>query len=86
METIQEMTLVGYYHFASKDKTKHFYVVQALSSKNDVSNSNYRSTICDIFVSEEMYNSILNREIGTLINVQVEPNLSTGKINFKICL
>lgn len=86
METVQEMNFIGYYHFASKDKTKHYYVVQALSTTKDVSNGNYKTNIVDIFVSEEMYNIILEKEIGTPINVQIIPNLSTGKFSFKILL
>lgn len=86
MESMQEMSLIGYYHFSSKDKTKHYYVVQALTSTNDVSQGNYKSNIVDIFVSEEIYNVILEKEIGTLLKVQMIPNLSTGKISFKVCL
>lgn len=86
MESMQEMSLIGYYHFSSKDKTKHYYVVQALTSTNDVSQGNYKSNIVDIFVSEEIYNVILEKEIGTLLKVQMIPNLSTGKFSFKICL
>lgn len=86
MENVQEMSLIGYYHFSSKDKTKHYYVVQALTSTNDVSQGNYKSNIIDIFVSEEIYNIILEKEIGALLNVQMIPNLSTGKFSFKICL
>ena len=86
METVQEMSLIGYYHFDSKDKTKHYYVVQALSTTNDVSHGTCKSSIVDVFVSEEMYNIILEKEIGTSINVQIIPNLSTGKFSFKICL
>lgn len=86
MENVQEMTLVGFYDFFSKDKQNHYYVVQALSSTNDVSKGTCKSVIVDVFVSEEIYNSILNREIGTYINVQITPNLSTGKLSFKVCL
>ena len=86
METMQEMSLIGYYHFSSKDKTKHYYVVQALSSTNDVSNGIYKANVVDIFVSEEMYKTIIEKEIGTSLNVQMIPNLSTGKLSFKICL
>lgn len=86
METIQEMSLIGYYHFASKDKTKHYYVVQALSTTRDVSTGNFKSHIVDVFVSEDIYNAILEKEIGTPLNVQITPNLSTGKLSFKICL
>lgn len=86
METMQEMSLIGHYYFPSKDKTKHYYVVQALSSTRDVSAGNFKSHIVDVFVSEDIYNAILEKEIGTLLNVQITPNLSTGKLSFKICL
>lgn len=86
METLQDMTLIGYYHFASKDKTKHYYVIQAMSNTNDISNGNFRANIVDIFVTGEMYNTIIQKEIGTVLSVQITPNLSTGKLSFKICL
>ena len=86
MENVQDMTLIGFYHFSSKDKTKHYYVVQALTNEVNVSNSTNKATVIDIFVSDEIYNSILNKEIGEPIKVQMTPNLSTGKIGFKICL
>ena len=83
---VQEMTLVGFYHFLSKDKTKHYYVVQALSTTNDISNGINKVSLVDVFVSEEIYNSIMNKEIGEPIKVQITPNLSTGKLSFRICL
>lgn len=86
MENVQDMTLIGFYHFSSKDKTKHYYVVQALTNELNVSNSTNKATVIDIFVSDEIYNSILNKEIGEPIKVQMTPNLSTGKIGFKLCL
>ena len=48
----QEMTLVGFYHFASKDKTRHYYVVQALTNKIDDTNEINRAFVVDVFVSE----------------------------------
>lgn len=86
MENVQEMSLVGFYHFASKDKTKHYFVVQAMTNKIEEGKAINRATIIDVFVSEEMYNSIINKEVGELIKVQMTPNLSTGKLSFKICL
>ena len=86
MENVQDMTLVGFYHFSSKDKTKHYYVVQALTNEIDLSKSTNRASVVDVFVSEEIYNSIMNKEIGESIKVQMIPNLSTGKLSFKICL
>lgn len=83
---VQEMTLVGFYHFASKDKTKHYYVVQALSNQIEEGKAINRASVVDVFVSEEIYNSIVNKEIGDIINVQITPNLSTGKLSFRICL
>ena len=86
MGTTQDMSLIGYYHFSSKDKTKHYYVIQLLSVENDVSKGTYRAYPIDIFVSEEIYNTILEKEIGTVLTVQITPNLSTGKLSYKICL
>lgn len=86
MENVQEMTLIGFYHFSSKDKTKHYYVVQALFNELNVSNSTNKASVVDVFVSEEIYNSIMNKEIGEPIKVQMIPNLSTGKLSFRISL
>lgn len=86
MENVQEMTLVGFYHFASKDKTKHYYVVQALSNQVEDGKAINKASVVDVFVSEDIYNSIINKDIGEILNVQIIPNLSTGKLSFKICL
>lgn len=86
MENVQEMPLVGFYHFSSKDKTKHYYIVQAMSYQVEEDIAVNKATVIDVFTSEEIYNSIINKEIGELIKVQMTPNLSTGKLSFKICL
>lgn len=86
MENVQEMPLVGFYHFSSKDKTKHYYVVQVMAYQIEEGKAIRKSTIVDVFTSEEIYNSIINKEFGELIKVQMTPYLSTGKLSFKICL
>jgi len=86
MENVQQMTLVGFYHFASKDKTKHYYVIQAMLNQIEEGKAINRASVIDVFVSEEIYNSIINRDLGTTINVQITPNLSTSKLSYKICL
>lgn len=86
MENVQEMSLVGFYHFSSKDKTKHYYVVQALSNQIEEGKAINKAFVVDVFVSEDIYNSIINKDIGEVIKVQITPNLSTGKLSYKICL
>ena len=44
-EQTQEMILVGYHHFYSKDKTKEFLVVQCLFNEDNRERNNFRGTM-----------------------------------------
>lgn len=85
MEQSQDMILVGYHSFNSKDKTQKFYVVQCLYSEKNVSNGDLRGTMINIFVDFETYNKIkVGYDIGSSLKVEVSANLSTNKIYYKI--
>lgn len=84
MENIVEMSLVGNNKFTSKDKTKIYFVIQALYNEIDISKQINKATLINIFVSEELYNTLAGVDIGTVLKVQVVPNLSTGKVSYKI--
>lgn len=84
---IQEMTLVGYYHFSSKDKQNHYFVVQCLFSENDLSKNIMRGTMLNIYVDDLTYSKITEDfNIGNSIKVEVRPNINTGKVSYKIVL
>lgn len=84
MENVIEMILVGNNKFSSKDKTTNYFVIQALYNEADVSKQTNKATLINIFVTEELYNSLAGADIGTALKVQVIPNLSTGKVFYKI--
>ena len=84
MENLVEMILVGNNKFSSKDKTSNYFVIQALYNEADISKQTNKATLINIFVNEDLYNSLSGADIGTILKVQVIPNLSTGKVSYKI--
>ena len=67
----QEMILVGYHHFNSKDKKQIYYVVQCLYNEDDRTRGNLKGTMINIFVEDEVYQKICKLEIGTVLKVEV---------------
>lgn len=86
MNETKKMSLVGFYDFSSKDKTKHFYVVQALFSEIDKSNSSVKSSIINIFTDEKSYNILSRMNIGEFIDVSIRLDVSSGKVFYSIIL
>ena len=82
----QEMVLVGYHHFNSKDKKQIYYVVQCLYNEDDRSRGNLKGTMINIFVEDEIYQKICQLDIGTTLKVNVKPNLSSGKIYYEVVI
>ena len=83
---VQEMTLIGYHHFNSKDKKQIYYVVQCLYSENDISRGNLKGTMINIFVEDEIYKKVSELDIGSVLKIEIRPNLNTGKINYKVVI
>lgn len=85
MDELKEMSLVGFYNFSSKDKTKSFFVIQVLFYEEDKSMNSIKSNIINIFVNEEQYKNIVdNKSIGSILNVRIKADLSTGKVYYSI--
>lgn len=84
MNEVKEMTLVGFYNFSSKDKTKRYFVFQVLSNDVDISNNIYKSNIINIFVNEDIYKKVSPNDIGKSLNVNIQANLSSGKIYYSL--
>lgn len=85
MDDLKEMSLVGYYNFCSKDKTKTFFVIQVLCYEEDKSLNSIKSNILNIFVDEKQYSNILdNKNIGSILKVRIRASLTTGKVYYSI--
>ncbi len=85
MDELKEMSLVGFYNFSSKDKTKRFFVIQVLFYEEDKSMNSIKSNILNIFVDEEQYKNIVdNKSIGSILNVRIKADLLTGKVYYSI--
>jgi len=84
--SIKEMVFVGHHHFSSKDKTQIYYVIQALYNEEDLTRGNNRGTMINIFVDEEQYKKITKMVIGEVLKVNLIPNISTGKLYYKVVL
>ena len=84
MDEVKQMTLVGFYNFSSKDKTKRYFIVQALFNEIDKSQNTIKSNIINIYTDENIYNSVINKEIGSTINVNIKADLLSGKVYYSI--
>lgn len=84
MGEVKQMTLVGFYNFSSKDKTKRYYIVQALFNEIDKSNNTIKSNIINIYVDSNIYETISQMEIGQAINVNVKADLLNGKVYYNV--
>lgn len=84
MSELKKMTLVGYYNFCSKDKTKKFFVVQALFNEIDKSSNTVKSNIINIFTNEDIYNTTIKKQLGSSINVNIKTDLLLGKVYYSI--
>lgn len=84
MNEVKEMTLVGFYNFSSKDKTKKYFIFQALFNVTDVSTNSIKSSIVNIFVNENIYEKVTSNDIGKTLNVNVQADLVSGKVFYSI--
>lgn len=85
-KSIQEMVLVGYHHFSSKDKSEIFYVVQVLYNNTDIERANNKATMINIFTTDEIYKKVCQMSIGQVLKVEMSPNMETGKIYYKVVM
>lgn len=83
---IEDMILVGFYHFSSKDKTKIYYVAQFLYNQVDIERVNNKGTVINVFVTDDEYKVICQKNVGDVFKVSVSPDLSTGKLYYKVVL
>lgn len=79
-----DTVLVGFYHFGSKDKSNIYYVAQVLYNEVDLSNGNNKALMLNVFVEKELYEQFSKSDIGTVLRVEIRPNLSTGKVSYKV--
>lgn len=84
MDEVKQMSLVGFYNFSSKDKTKKYFVIQALCNEIDKSQNTIKSNIINIFTDENIYNSVIQKQIGSLLNVKIKADLINGKVYYNI--
>lgn len=87
MENVTEqMPLVGFHHFSSKDKTQIYYVVQVLHTENDLTRGTRKGTLINVFVDDETYRKVNQLDFASILTVEIHPNVNTGKINYKIII
>lgn len=72
---------LGSYSFMSKDKTKYFYKLQAVA----YSEGSTKALLIDTFITQDDYEKLSDDfSIFDNIDLQIIPNLVTGKIAYKI--
>ena len=86
METQLQGNLIGYYHFRSKDKEKEYLIAQIMFTKAEPERNNMKATVVAIFVDEEIYKKIITMNIGDTIDVEIKPNIETGKLSYKVLI
>ncbi len=79
-----DTVLVGFYHFSSKDKSNNYFVAQVLYNEVDLSKGNNKAFMLNVFVEKELYEQFPQSDIGTVLRVEIRPNLSTGKVSYKV--
>lgn len=85
MENIVQMNLIGYHHFKNKEKTEDYHIVQCAYYENiDEQRAQVKATIIPIFVDLKSFQEIANKKLGDTIDVEIRPNLTTGKIHYKV--
>ena len=85
MENIVSMNLIGYHHFKNKEKTEDYHIVQCAYYKEmDEQRAQMKAVIIPIFVDLKSFQVIANKKLGDKIDVEIKPNLETGKIHYKV--
>lgn len=84
METQVQGNLIGYYHFRSKDKEKEYLIAQIMFTKAEPERNNMKATVVGIFIDEETFKKVIQMNIGDKIDVEIRPNLETGKLSYKV--
>jgi hypothetical protein len=85
MENVKEMSLVGYYTFKSKDKSKTYYILQFLNSI--VENDNNKSVLINIYVDKDKYQRVTeDYGIGSLLQIESNINYETNKVYYSVVL
>ena len=85
MENIVQMNLIGFHHFKNKEQTEDYHIVQcAYYETKDEQRAQMKAVIIPIFVDLKSYQEICNKNLGSVIDVEVTPNLITGKVRYKV--
>lgn len=82
----EDMVLLGYHHFSSKDKKEIYYVVQCLHNDKDITKGTNKATMINIFTDDEIYKKVTQLDIGSVLKVEITPNLSSGKLYYKVVI
>lgn len=81
---VVQMNLIGYHHFKNKEGTEEYHIVQCAYYKGDVQRAQMKAVIIPVFVELKDFQVIANMKIGSALNVEIIPNLETGKIRYKV--
>lgn len=85
MENVKEMSLVGYYTFKSKDKSKTYYILQFLN--NIIENDNNKSVLINIYVDKNKYQRVTeDYGIGSSLQIESNINYETNKVYYSVVL
>lgn len=83
---VYQMNLIGYHHFKNKEGTQDYHIVQCAYYQGDTQRAQMKAVIIPVFVDLKEFQTIANMKIGSTINIEVVPNLETGKIRYKVLI
>lgn len=84
---MEEMNLIGFYSFSTKDKSKNYYIIQLLARDTNKNSNNLRGYIVNSFVNSEDFDYITNHfVVGDVLKVQSIVDFSTNKVRYHILL
>lgn len=84
---MEEMNLIGFYSFSTKDKSKNYYIIQLLARDNNKTSNNLRGFIVNSFVNAVQFDYIINHfSVGDVLKVQSIVDYSTNKVRYHILL
>ena len=84
---MEEMNLIGFYSFSTKDKSKNYYIIQLLARDTNKSSNYLRGYIVNSFVNSKDFDYITNHfTVGDVLKVQSIVDFSTNKVRYHILL
>lgn len=82
---VMNLQFVGYRYFISKDKQNTYYILQFLICNQNQTNTQIKTGVTNVFVSEEKYKDFINNKtIGQKYQVKISVDLINDRIHKEV--